>query len=102
MLLLQGILIGVLRPPTMLITLVIYLIYLGYRENEEDTKKLELFDLIRNHSNTVIYILGLNWLMLLFGYLGEAKIINTYNGVFLGFIPFIMFLYYLYELYNFN
>ena len=86
----------------MLITLVIYLIYLGYRENEEDTKKLELFDLIRNHSNTVIYILGLNWLMLLFGYLGEAKIINTYNGVFLGFIPFIMFLYYLYELYNFN
>ena len=86
----------------MLITLVIYLIYLGYRENEEDTKKLELFDLIRNHSNTVIYILGLNWLMLLFGYLGEAKIINTYTGVFLGFIPFIMFLYYLYELYNFN
>lgn len=82
--------------PTMLITLVIYLIYLGYRENEEDTKKLDLFDLIRTHSTTIIYILGLNWLMLLFGYLGEAKIINTYTGVFLGFIPFIMFFYIIY------
>ena len=63
--------------PTMLITLVLYLIYLKYEESEMDTTKLSLFNLIQENSSNLSYILSLNWLMLIFGYLGEAKIINT-------------------------
>ena len=85
--------------PTMLITLIVYLIYLEYREKNEDTKKLNLFDLMRTNSSNISYILGLNWLMLLFGYLGEAKIINTYTGVFLGFIPFLLYYFIIYTKY---
>lgn len=85
--------------PTMLITLVVYLKYLEYRDKNEDTKKLNLFDLIRNNSSNISYILGLNWLMLLFGYLGEAKIINTYTGVLLGFIPFLLYYFIIYTKY---
>jgi hypothetical protein len=34
--------------------------------------------------------------MLLFGYLGESKIINTLTGVVLGFIPFFIYFYLIY------
>jgi hypothetical protein len=77
--------------PTMLITLVCYLIYLQYREKGEDTDKLTLFTLLAENTNELSWILGLNWMMLLFGYLGEEKIITTLKGVVLGFIPFIIY-----------
>jgi hypothetical protein len=82
--------------PTMLITLVIYLIYLKYKEKGLDTSKLNLLNLIFENSNTLSYILYLNWLMLIFGYLGEQKIINTITGVILGFIPFLIYYYMIY------
>jgi len=82
--------------PTMLITLIVYLIYLKYRENGLDTSKLELFNLLVENSSTVSYVLYLNWLMLIFGYLSEAKIIPTMTGVVLGFIPFLIYYYIIY------
>lgn len=82
--------------PTMLITLVVYLIYLKERENGGDTSKLELFSLLKEHSTTISYIVYLNWLMLIFGYLGETKLINTFTGVTLGFIPFLIYYYMIY------
>jgi hypothetical protein len=85
--------------PTMLITLVLYLIYLKYEESGIDTAKLNFFNLIRENSSNISYILSLNWLMLIFGYLGEAKIINTITGVILGFIPFLIYYYIIYANY---
>jgi hypothetical protein len=82
--------------PTMLITLVVYLIYLKEREKGADTSKLRLFSLLNDNSTKLSYIVYLNWLMLIFGYLGEAKLINTFTGVILGFIPFLIYYYIIY------
>ena len=79
----------VITTPTMLVTLIIYLIYL----NNKATSNLEFFQVFNENFNTIIHILILNWLMLLFGYLGESKIISTLLGVFLGFIPFLIYYY---------
>jgi hypothetical protein len=80
----------------MLITLVVYLIYLSYKEKGIDTSKLKLFNVLLENSSNLSYILYLNWLMLIFGYLGEQKILNTVTGVILGFIPFLIYYYMIY------
>jgi bacteriorhodopsin len=83
--------------PTMLVTLILYLIYLKHRETENNnTSSLELFTLLKKNMNPITHILVLNWLMLLFGYLGEANIISTFLGVILGFIPFLIYFYLIY------
>ena len=82
--------------PTMLITLIIYLIYLKRKEKGDDTSKLKLFNLLTENLGIVSYVLYLNWMMLLFGYLGEMKIINTITGIILGFIPFLVYYYIIY------
>jgi hypothetical protein len=68
--------------PTMLITLILYLIYLNERK--------------KNQTNELTFFTLLNWLMLLFGYLGEMKIIPILFGIILGFIPFLMYYYMIY------
>lgn len=85
--------------PTMLITLVVYLIYLAQKEKQIDTSKLTLFQVIFENANALSYILYLNWLMLIFGYLGEANIINKFLGVLLGFIPFLIYYFIIYVKY---
>jgi hypothetical protein len=81
--------------PSMLITLMTYLIYLN-KMAENKTEALEFFTLFKENSNTFIPVLILNWLMLFFGYLGEMKIIPVFLGVFLGFIPFLLYYYIIY------
>ena len=81
--------------PTMLITLICYLIYLQHREKNY-TSKLELFSLLSKNSSVISSVLYLNWLMLIFGYLGEKKIIPIYIGVLLGFIPFLIYYFLIY------
>jgi len=81
--------------PTMLITLMLYLIYLNKKE-ENKTNELEFFALIKENSTVFISVLILNWLMLLFGYLGEMNIIPILYGVFFGFIPFAIYYYMIY------
>jgi hypothetical protein len=81
--------------PTMIITLMLYLIYLNERTKNE-TNKLEFFTLLKDNSNIFIPVLILNWLMLLFGYLGEMKIIPVFLGVIFGFIPFLIYYYMIY------
>jgi hypothetical protein len=85
----------VITTPTMLITLIIYLIYLN-KKVENKTNELEFFTLLKDNANTVIPVVILNWLMLLFGYLGEMRIIPVLMGVILGFIPFLMYYYIIY------
>jgi hypothetical protein len=82
--------------PTMLITLIIYLIYLDYKERGLDTSTLDFFQLLSQNSTNITYILSLNWLMLLFGYLAEIKLLDTISGVILGFIPFLIYYFIIY------
>ena len=85
----------VITTPTMLITLMLYLIYLNKRV-ENKTNELEFFTLLKDNSPVIIPVVFLNWLMLLFGYLAEMKIIPVLLGVFLGFIPFLIYYYMIY------
>ena len=74
--------------PTMLITLILYLIYLN-KKVENKTSELDFFTLMKDNSSVITPVIILNWLMLLFGYLGEMKVIPVLLGVFLGFIQII-------------
>ena len=85
--------------PTMLITLVFYLIFLEKREKQIDTTALHFFDLVIEHGKTISNILMLNWAMLFFGYLGEMKVLSTLTGVLLGFVPFLLYYYIIYQKY---
>lgn len=85
--------------PTMLVTLIVYLIYLGYRNKNMDTSGLSLIGVVKDNFQSVAQVLSLNWLMLLFGYLGEVNIISTVWGVFIGFIPFLIYYYVIYHKY---
>jgi hypothetical protein len=84
----------VITTPTMLITLMIYLIYLN--KKVDNTYELEFFNIWKENSTIFITVLLLNWLMLFFGYLGEIKTIPSLLGVFLGFIPFLIYYYIIY------
>ena len=85
----------VITTPTMLVSLIVYLIYLNKKE-ENKTNELEFFSLMKENSNIIIPVVLLNWLMLLFGYLGEIRAIPVLLGVFLGFIPFLLYYYLIY------
>ncbi len=76
--------------PTMLIELIIYIIFLNHKDTNT-TYSLEFFDLLSKNSTVITYILSLNWLMLIFGYLGEINILPTVTSVILGFIPFLIY-----------
>ena len=84
--------------PTMLLNLIFYLIFLKYKE-DNNSYKLNFFELFNQEFYTIILVFLLNWLMLLFGYLGEIKIIPVLLGVTLGFIPFLIYYYIIYKNY---
>jgi len=89
----------IITTPTMLTTLIFYLIYLRYKNEKIDTTKLEFSSLVNDNAGVLSKILLLNWSMLFFGYLGEMKILSTLSGVLLGFVPFLMYYYAIYEKY---
>jgi len=78
--------------PTMLVTLIMYLIYLNNKDSMSNDK-LDLFELFYDNSITIMTILSLNWFMLLFGYLGEIKVLPIVTSVLLGFVPFFIYYY---------
>ena len=83
----------VITTPTMLVSLIFYLIYLNKKENTAD---LEFFTLMKEHANVIVPVLLLNWAMLLFGYLGEMKVLSVLTSTALGFIPFLIYYYMIY------
>ena len=85
--------------PTMLVTLIFYLIFLERREKKQDTTGLSFIDLAIENGNTISNIFILNWAMLFFGYLGEMNILSTLSGVLLGFVPFLLYYYIIYQKY---
>lgn len=87
-----------LTTPTMLVTLVFYLIYLKNKDSN-DKYPLDFFELFNQEFYPIIIILLLNWLMLLFGYVGEINMLPVLLGVSLGFIPFLIYYYIIYTKY---
>jgi bacteriorhodopsin len=84
--------------PTMLVTLVAYIIYLNSDKGEGNSDdSLSLLQILRENAAPIAQILVLNWLMLLFGYLGEVGVIPLISGVAIGFVPFIAYFYIIYE-----
>ena len=86
--------------PLLLISLIIYLSYLTNKyensktiETDDDTFNIILKD------NKILIIIFLNLLMLIFGYMGEAKVISYIVANILGFIPFIIMLYLIWKNY---
>ena len=71
--------------PTMLLSTIIYL---KYNEEKEKNKTIELFDLLKSEKNNILKILFANWMMLLFGYLGEINVIDIKYTTSIGFIFF--------------
>jgi len=82
--------------PTMLVTLVAYIIYLN-TDKGNGNDSLSLIQILRDNFVPIAQIVGLNWLMLLFGYLGEVGVMPLLTGVALGFVPFIAYFYIMYE-----
>jgi bacteriorhodopsin len=85
-----------LTTPTMLVTLVAYLIYLN-SDKGNGNDSLSFGQILRENAVPIAQIVGLNWLMLLFGYLGEVGVVPLVTGVVLGFAPFIAYFYIIYE-----
>ena len=77
----------------MLLATIIYFKYL------ESTKILTFYGFLENNQTNILKIFGYNWLMLLFGYLGETKKISLSLGVPLGFVFFALSFYTMYSEY---
>ena len=112
--------------PTMLITLVAYIIYLNIKDTQsqshiqtqpqqqqqqqpqqlqpqtQSNEALSLSQILRENAVPIAQILVLNWLMLLFGYLGEVGVIPLVTSVAIGFLPFIAYFYIIYERFVIN
>lgn len=79
-----------LSTPLMLFTLIIY-----FKETKYP-QQFTIEEIVYTEKNTICIILGLNLLMLIFGYLVEIGCLSTIVGVILGFIPFIIQFYLIY------
>jgi hypothetical protein len=88
----------VITTPTMLINLIFYLIFLQYND-KNISEQLNIVTLYTKEFYTITTVLLLNWVMLLFGYLGEISAIPVLLGVSLGFIPFLIYYYIIYKNY---
>ncbi len=88
----------IITTPTMLISLIFYLIFLEHKNNNTSVE-LNFFELFKKELNTIITVILLNGVMLLFGYLGETSAIPLLLGVSLGFIPFLIYYYIIYKKY---
>ena len=85
----------VITTPTMLFTLIMYLIYM----NENKKERLDLYKTFNTNKTNIFTIMFLNLLMLIFGYLGETDKINKIFSLTFGFFPFILYFWLIYKNY---
>lgn len=89
----------IITTPTMLFTLVMYLIY----TNEDNKEELNLYESFQQNKQTLLIIILLNLIMLIFGYLGETAQFSNLKDKFLnlsfGFIPFLIYFWLIYDRY---
>lgn len=81
--------------PTMLITLMFYLMFL--RDKEQGVVSKSLFTEFKNHWRVILKVSILDWLMLLCGYLGEKHVFSFLSTTLVGFIPFVLMFYLIYK-----
>jgi bacteriorhodopsin len=74
--------------PTMLVSTIIFMEYLRKKEANEDIVDFWVF--MKDHKENIIKLVSYNFLMLLFGLLGELNIINNKFAVAIGFGFFIL------------
>lgn len=75
--------------PIMLISTIIFMKYQEYKENNIN-KSFKMIDFFEENKNNIIKIFVYNGLMLLFGFLGEAGIIDKRIGIPIGFVFFYL------------
>jgi len=75
--------------PTMLFTTIVYLDYIHKKEKGEDTT-ITIKDFYNQNQDEIKQMFLYNWLMLLFGFLGEIGILPLYISVSIGIIFFMM------------
>jgi len=101
----------IITTPTMLLTTIIYFKYLEYLEKDKKEKlvsttgshdRLTFWNFIKENKQNIILIFVFNFLMLLFGYLGEIQIISMGISLFFGFIFFGYTFYLIYIHYAIN
>ena len=85
----------VITTPTMLITLMFYLMFL--RDTEKGVKSESFLKEFKNHWKVILKVSILDWLMLLAGYLGEINMFSYFTTTIVGFIPFILMFYLIYS-----
>ena len=72
--------------PLMLLSTIVFM---KYNENKQkDKKPITFMGFMKDNQNIIIQIFILNALMLLFGYLGEKRIMNKEISIFIGFMFF--------------
>ena len=85
----------VITTPTMLITLMFYLMFL--RDTEKGVKSESFLKEFKNHWKVILKVSILDWLMLLAGYLGEINMFSYIATTLIGFVPFILMFYLIYS-----
>lgn len=81
--------------PTMLITFMFYLKFLG--DKEHNIKSESFLTELKNKWKLILNVLLLNWAMLFAGYLGEQKIFSYLATTLVGFVPFLLMFYIIYK-----
>ena len=80
----------IITTPIMLITTVLFMIYKNRKDKNQILKTKQL---LKDNKSILIRIVAFNFLMLLFGYLGEKNIMNKVISTILGFVFFYLSFY---------
>ena len=76
----------IITTPTMLLSTIMFMKYQEQKEkNELESKPLTTRNFINENKDNIIKIFGFNFLMLVFGYLGEINTISKYISIPIGF-----------------
>lgn len=84
--------------PTMLFTTIIFMKYQELYEKKVD-RKFTISEFVNKYKNDIVLIFISNFLMLLFGYLGEIGVISRSLAATIGFIFFLITFYTIYTKY---
>lgn len=91
----------VITTPSMLFVFTSYLDFIKNNQTIDEVKSENTVDylsyMLNKNGHMLSIILGLNFMMLGLGYLGEMKILDKYSAFIGGFIPFTLYFYYVYE-----
>jgi bacteriorhodopsin len=76
----------VITTPTMLLSTIMFMKYQERKERGElESKPLKTMEFIKENKDQILKLFGFNFLMLVFGYLGEVNTISKYIAIPIGF-----------------